>query len=474
MRTWLYLASKIRASAEVTYDLAYNWGLVWRAAHQRRSEQRPLVRRPTPNAVQIRPGDEVLLAYRLGKDRFRALGLMFAGTPEVPLQGFPAFCKAPDEIAGVLEKSGYTPDPELGVQVGIFVTNVEPCDVEFTVLDLSQNAIHHLSQLPFELPKAPSRSGPRGPERAAASEVLGMETAPKTTMTTGADAVFVGIDVGGRKGFDLALLQFSSGRPVRHRESRVGSHATLVPPTETLRSAVAQGRLGDLAKATHRAADEISQSLWNAIVKLCEAPPHGVFIDSPSAFSRNRIRHGRRTEKQRLRGVSFQSSPSIACGREHNGDWGWIVYGMIAFAACWKQGAKLTLDDWVGALTEGLSQRTLSLENLVVRECFPTATISFLRQQGRAADLEELLRPLVTRGESDPAAAVIQYLQHGVWGTKRAGVRLFDAADALVAALHGFPHVSSQFTEVHPVPPRANWEGADSDEQREGAIALME
>jgi len=75
-----------------------------------------------------------------------------------------------------------------------------------------------------------------------------------------------------------------------------------------------------------------------------------------------------------MQGVSFQSTPSLATGTEHGGDWGWLVYGMIAFAACLHHG-ELTDARWLAALEEeeGTYPRCDS-SPIILRECFPTAT----------------------------------------------------------------------------------------------------
>ena len=214
------------------------------------------------------------------------------------------------------------------------------------------------------------------------------------------------------------------------------------------------------------------ESLWLAIVRVARAAaPSGVFIDSPSAFSRNTIGHGRLTEKQSLSGVSFQSTPSISCGSEHGADWGWLLYGMVAFAACRHQG-RFTLEQWMEALSDGLFVSTHE-GPAVVREVFPTATISHLRSRGRGQEVQGLIRGL--RGADAERQVVEAYLESGVQAVKEPGQSLFDRADALVAALSALPYARPSFHESTgwPATGSGRWRPAVADAHLiEGAVAL--
>jgi hypothetical protein len=196
-----------------------------------------------------------------------------------------------------------------------------------------------------------------------------------------------------------------------------------------------------------------------------------VFIDSPSAFSRNTSGHGRLTEKHSISGVSFQSTPSICCGAEHGGDWGWLVYGMVAFAACLHRGG-FSAQQWLAALEEGLF-RPLQNGPFVVREVFPTATIARLRAAGRTVTVQSVLDRLA--GADAERDAVRAYMTSGVWTVKERGKAVFDRADVLVAALSSVPYVSNDVTEsvVWPNETSVRWRSGVRDAHlAEGAIAV--
>lgn len=222
-----------------------------------------------------------------------------------------------------------------------------------------------------------------------------------------------------------------------------------------------------LAAATAASASTTAARLWCAIEPL---EPAGVYIDSPSAFSRNRLGHGRLCEKCSLIGVSFQSTPSVACGIDHGADWAWLAYGMVAFAACLRRGA-LTATGWEALLASGMFPDWQSCE-FVVRECFPTATISRLRARGRTDAVTDLLAP---HSKSLEVQAVERYLKDGVNAVKRAGDSLYDRADALVAALGALPHVRPDFQEVVLWPsPGCRWSGEPGTEHIEGTFVCVE
>ncbi len=288
----------------------------------------------------------------------------------------------------------------------------------------------------------------------------------------GRDGIYVGIDVGGRpdKGFDLAALEWNAGLITSVRF--VGCpHPVELPGTDKMRTLVAVGDYPALAKLTHDAAKVIAENLWTAIMKL-SSEPVGVFVDSPSAFSRNQRGHGRLTEKHHLQGVAFQSTPSSCCGKEHRGTWAWLVYGIVAYVAVTHEGGSFTLPEWERLLTDGTFMVSQKL-SLVVRECFPTATIAKLRASDRASEVEKLVKPLLSKHPVE-MNAVIAYLKNGVWGTKKPGDRAYDRADALVAGLSSLPHARTDFSEQHvwATAPK-KWIAAPGAQLIEGAVALV-
>src|SRR5260370_18887560 len=107
---------------------------------------------------------------------------------------------------------------------------------------------------------------------------------------------------------------------------------------------------------------------------------------------------------------------------------------MVAFAACLHRG-QLTNADWMTDLRSGTFARSDS-SGIVLRECFPTATISVLRAQEREADVE---RSLVRQAALPEVQAVPRYLNHGVKGVNRPGDALYDRADALLAPREALP-----------------------------------
>lgn len=139
------------------------------------------------------------------------------------------------------------------------------------------------------------------------------------------DGVHIGIDVGGRceKGFDLCITEWISGVLHSVQWKRL-PHTRALPPTRSLRMLVRDGDVAGLARTTKEAASVTCATLWREIERF---DPAGIYIDSPSAFSRNIMGHGRRSEKRSLTGVFFQSTPSIACRSEHGGDWGGLSTG---------------------------------------------------------------------------------------------------------------------------------------------------
>jgi hypothetical protein len=145
---------------------------------------------------------------------------------------------------------------------------------------------------------------------------------------------------------------------------------------------------------------------------------------------------------------------------------------MVAFAALRHRGT-FSAPEWNECLKDGLYETTRSGPT-VIRECFPTATISHLRSSGRANDVRVLLGALP--GGTMEVGAVDAYLMNGVRGTKKPGQSLFDRADALVAALSSLPHVRSDFVEVESWPSgTVRWQaGCPNAHLVEGVVALVQ
>jgi hypothetical protein len=467
MTAWLYAAAKARASESDTLSLACESGFIWRSFYNVKEIPIACVR-------DIQPGDDLVLGYRSG-GTVKLLARFRVGRPDKPIDASRAFGEIPAVWVDEFRRHGYTDDPKLGVLVGIFVEECEPLTGQLPYAN--HNALSRLISdglPPVTVPVAGSR-----PPAATAQPLPPPPAAPTVwpcpvpaqgpqTTSTARDGVHVGIDVGGRreKGFDLCITEWVAGVLKSVRWKRL-PHATPLPPTSCLRALVRDNDLAGVAAATQTSASATAAALWREIQQLGAA---GIHIDSPSAFSRNRLGHGRLCEKRSLTGVSFQSTPSIACGVEHGNDWGWLVYGMVAFAACLHRG-QLTNADWMVDLHSGTFAR-FDTSGMVLRECFPTATISVLRTQKRAADIERLLGRQVVLPE---VQAVLQYLQDGVKGVKRPGDSLYDRADALVAALGALPHVAQGFRELLNWPATGSrWTAAPGDEQLEGSFMCVE
>jgi hypothetical protein len=461
MIRWLYAASKARASESHTFSLACESGFIWRSFYNAKGA-------PVACVKDIRPGDDLVLGYRSG-GMVNLLGRFRVGQPDNPINASRAFGEIPAVWADEFRRHGYTDDPKLGALVGIFVEECEPLTGH--LLYRNQNS---LSRLVSDV--LPAATSPRPAPMAHIVQPLPLFVPPARPDAGAAelpqsgsirDGVHVGIDVGGRqeKGFDLCITEWVGGNLSAVSLKRL-PHSTPLPPTSTLRTLVRNGDLAGLVAATYISASATAAAVWREIQPLGAA---GIHIDSPSAFSRNRLGHGRLCEKRSLTGVSFQSTPSINCGKEHGGDWGWLVYGMIAFSACLHRG-QLTKTDWTVDLESGTFARFDS-SGLMLRECFPTATISVLRAQKREGDIE---RSLGRQAVLPEVQAVLDYLKQGVKEVKRPGKSLYDRADALVAALGALPHVTQGFRETPNWPTSGSrWNGTPGDEQLEGSFVCV-
>jgi hypothetical protein len=420
------------------------------------------------------PGDTLYLGYR-DNGRIALIGRMRLGRPDPPSGISPVFTPVPAVLVADFAKHGYSADPVTERMMGLFVEEVEP--VVGTVASQGRLTITRLLCDPLEgdAPMVTTVGSVSEPSPAVAAPRTSLAS-PSTRMEKLAavlgEVSFVGVDVAGRssKGYDLCDLLWSNGAPARAKFKRI-PHATPLPPTSSLRSSVAAGDLQQLAALTHAAAASTGEDLWKVIVEIAGSTPSGIFVDSPSAFARNAAGHGRLTEKQSILGVSFQSTPSISCGNEHGADWGWLLYGMVAFAACLHHG-HFTLEEWAKALDKGLFVSTQKT-HIVVREVFPTATVSHLRSRGRAHQVQSLIRDL--RGADAERQVVEAYLKSGVQVVKQPGQSLFDRADALVAALSSLPYARQDFDESlgWPQTRSVRWRPSVADARLvEGAIAL--
>ncbi|HQU43998.1 MAG TPA: hypothetical protein PK867_14360, partial [Pirellulales bacterium] len=359
-----------------------------------------------------------------------------------------------------LQQYGYGHDPILGQVVGLFVQEVEPVNVAISAIPNNHNAIVPLDNDPIAEPIA-----------MIPAFIPSQAHAVTPAAAQGAEQIYVGIDVGGRidKGFDLCFLKFSQGA-LADIAFESCPYPCALPATAQLRQPVATGNFAALARLTHPAASNVAARLW---AKVGARSPNGAFIDSPSGFSRNQRGHGRATEKVAYHGVWFQCTPSVAINRQHEGDWNWLVYGMVAYMAFVFSGNQFSEEEWKHALENGLYSSTRQLQGRHVRECFPTATVAVLREDPvRCGRVQQLLAGHQHLAE---VTAVNEYLNQGVFGVKQRRP-LFDRADALVAGLSSLPFALPQlYREVERTPQDpVRWLGHAGDDILEGRIAVVE
>ncbi len=294
---------------------------------------------------------------------------------------------------------------------------------------------------------------------------------------SGVDEIYIGIDIGGwKKGMMICALYWN-GNGIGQITSTCLRYAQQLPDTDVLNDFLQRGDIAGLAAATFVSARANALRLRAQLNSYLAdgSVIRGIFIDSPSAFSRNTLGHGRLCERVGFPNVTFQMTPSIACGKAHNNQWNWLLYGMQAFL-----GALFpcpTEADWLGALANGLQARMLAQQSPIVRECFPTLTVEALRKTKLAAAVQQLLNGNPTGAIAPEVAAVEEYLQHGVREVKESKP-LYDRADALVAALTGLPLAfPQQFSMSQSLPGNATtrgWTGGSPDAQHaEGAICVV-
>ena len=254
-------------------------------------------------------------------------------------------------------------------------------------------------------------------------------------------------------------------------------YAEQLPDTDVLNEFLRRGDVAGLAAATFMSARANSARLRQQLdgYRSDGCVIRGIFIDSPSAFSRNTLGHGRLCERVGFPKVTFQMTPSVACGKVHNNQWNWLLYGMQAFFGALVE--RPTAADWTDALTNGLQSRMLAQQSPIVRECFPTLTVEALRQTKLAATVIKLLNGNPAGAIAPEVATVEAYLEYGVQKVKESKP-LYDRADALVAALTGLPLAfPKQFSLSQNLLGNATlrgWAGGGTGAQHaEGAISVV-
>jgi hypothetical protein len=114
---WVYFATPTKANRSDTYNLAYSHGVVCCDAKNSANSF-------MPNVKHMRSGDLMLLAYGEGGQYEPQLYLKIELPTASPIAGTAVMHELPRELAPLLERAGYHPDPVLGVFTGFQVT---PC-----------------------------------------------------------------------------------------------------------------------------------------------------------------------------------------------------------------------------------------------------------------------------------------------------------------------------------------------------------
>jgi hypothetical protein len=469
MAQWLYLASNSKASSENTYRYAQH-GFVWRPFFAKTPHLQAVA-----NVKHLAAGDTLYVGYRI-MNGVQLLGRCVVGRPDNPIDASPVFCQVPKDIEDDMRVDDYTDDPVLKALVGIFVTDIEPME-EIVELPVGgeQNSVVRLQDDLVQRTE-PANTLARPVHHVATQVQSAIESPVVPHQRSAMNGLYIGVDVAGRpdKGFTLSFLDFSDGtlQGISFDSVLYDANSQL-PPTMDLREAVCQSDFKRLAHATWSATKHLSAAFRE---KVNSRSPKGVFIDSPTAFSRNALGHGRSTEKAGYRGVSFQCTPSVNCGRIHRGDWNWLLYGIVAYASL--IGDHLSEEAWEDRLANGIYPLYRQANRGVyVRECFPTAMVSVLRENQAAVNaVKHVLSPLKDRESvRDEVEAVFAYLDFGVRAVKTRAAR-FDRADALVASLLALPQVMPDtFRETERIPPEdARWAGNAGAVEIEGRIASIE
>jgi len=470
MAHWLYLASSSKASPADTYRYAEH-GFVWRSYYVATEHPQAVA-----NVQHLAAGDTLYIGYR-AKGGVRLLGRCTIECPDNRIDASPVFCTAPKDIEADMRSDGYKDDPVLKALVGIFVSAIEPLS---GAIDLpaggEQNSLVRMEHGILEKTVSSTQTAATTRQSRLPPSNANVSFPTRSPNDKPRSGLYVGVDVGGRpaKGFTLCFLEFGDGALKNITfDSIPYDHRSQMPPTVALRELVARGSLPAVARETWNAASSLSAIFQN---KVANRQPQGVFVDSPTAFSRNTFGHGRATEKVSYRGVSFQCTPSVKCHRPHGGDWNWLLYGMVAYASL--RGNEITKKAWEESLVEGMYQGFNSPSHRFhVRECFPTATVSVLREQANAAaEVIEILAPFSDdQRVHDEVDAVNKYLRCGVAAVKTRAA-LYDRVDSLVASLLALPQVMpTRFRESERGPREGvNWTGNPDDVGIEGRIAVLE
>jgi hypothetical protein len=114
---WVYFATPTKANRSDTYNLAYSHGVVCCDAKNSANSF-------MPNVKHMRSGDLMLLAYGEGGQYAPQLYLKIELPTASPIAGTAVMHELPCELAPLLERAGYHPDPVLAVFTGFQVT---PC-----------------------------------------------------------------------------------------------------------------------------------------------------------------------------------------------------------------------------------------------------------------------------------------------------------------------------------------------------------
>lgn len=286
---------------------------------------------------------------------------------------------------------------------------------------------------------APSRREQSPTKAASASSVTSNLRSPLIRPCRN-EGLLVGIDVAEvpEKGFTIASW-FPTNEDLFAGWEEPTTIRHTVPITadafEEAKTSLAKSDWDTLADATYSVAYSAAQSLWAAVEKRVRSCPYCARVDVPSGFSLNSLGHGRLTEKTRLPGVSFQSTPSTCCGIVNNGTWAWMLFGRAAYASL-KHKGQVSREEWYRVLKDGAVDFWDTLRPCPVSEAFPTADIAVMRTNGIPS---EILAEVSSIPDQSIRIALTEYLSQGVQAVKQSKNPLYDKVDAVVAALGGLP-----------------------------------
>lgn len=293
--------------------------------------------------------------------------------------------------------------------------------------------------------------------------------AKKTTQDDKTKRTYLGIDVSEpRRGYFLATLKVGDQIDSWRLEG-LEQHGHEVEAEKTawcteegmkeIREWSVDGRRGldKVARAT--AADcEAVTAVFAEVID--DVGPDMVFIDSPPAFARNAVQHGRATEKadisraeyEWVRQVPVQVTPSMYGDMvPHGGSWNSLLRGMMVFYAI-RNGGEFDEESWVEYVKWGLKHE--AKVDLPVKECNPTASVLAIRSSVRRREFVVKLLRKVEAEDEYKAVRVLEivraYITRGVASTKREA-QLYNWADATVAALGCLPYEFSDDFEAYPI-----------------------